>query len=300
MGLPALPGPDDAVVHVHSNEETIGPMSRRALKAKLDAGEVAQDDTFWFDGMADWAEIAQFPDLVAVDVADPAPEAAEEEDDEPDAATEEAPAETKAATSDGAPGYGADGKADTPEEDDALDLVFGSLVKASWDYHGDHRFASHIDEVFLGAIITACLDGGWCLIDLTSDGTHHYLRFEEMENHTRAIVRFTHLTPALATAKVLGQRASVIVGYGEKVKNFSVVWKALKAEYKSGLLQGSMPGTISVDGDMNAQYVYCQVPLFLSIDDYVSRDYSVDHVKLTNHFDATLNALRKYLRGRFF
>jgi hypothetical protein len=46
----------------------------------------------------------------------------------------------------------------------ALDLVFGSLVKARWDYQGEHAFASHIDEVFLGAVITACLDGGWSSI----------------------------------------------------------------------------------------------------------------------------------------
>lgn len=279
MGLPELPGADKVAVHVHANEQTIGPLSRRQLKAKLDAGEIAGDDTFWFDGMADWAEIAQFPDLVDV------PEAA-------------SPAPAPAAAG-GAPGYGADGKADSPEEDDALDAVFGELVKRSWEYHEDHRFSSHVDEVFLGAIITACLDGGWSLIDLTSDGTHHYLRFEEMEGHTRAIVRFTHLTPALATARVLGQRASVVIGYGEKTRNFTAVWKAIQAEYKSGLLSGNTPGTISVDGDMNSQYVYCQVPLYMNIDDYVARDYAVDHHKLTRHFDATLNALRKYLRGRF-
>lgn len=291
MGLPELPAPDQGAIHVHVNDETIGPMSRIALKAKLDAGQVSQSDTFWFNGMADWAEIAQFPSLVDVKAEDTfVPEA--------DAPTMEgAPAVSQAAG--GAPGYGADGKADSPEEDDALDLVFGELVKESWKYHEAHAFAGHIDEVFIGAIITACLDGGWSLIDLTSNGSHHYCRFEEMETHSRAIVRFTHLTPGLATAKILGQRASVVVGYGERMKSFGAVWKAIKAEYKSGLIQGDAPGTISVDGDMDSQYVYCQVPLYLKIDEYVGNDYAIDHVKLTRHFDATLNALRKYLRGRF-
>ena len=283
MGLPDFPGPDALAMHVHANEESIGPMSRRTLKEKLAGGEISDKDTFWFDGMDGWAEIGQFPTLVDL------PEA--------EAVQESAPV---VATPAPAPAGGADGKADSPEEDDALDLVFGDLVKASWDYHGEHAFAGHIDEVFLGAVITACVDGGWSLIDLTSDGTHHYLRFEEMKEHTRSIVRLNHLTPGLATAKVLGQRASVVVGYGEKVKNFSAVWKALKSEYKSGLIQGSVPGTISVDGDMSAQYVYCQVPLFLKLDDYVAGDYAIDHALLSRHFDATLKALRKYLRGRFF
>ena len=314
MGLPELPAPQAGAIHVHVNEETLGPMSRLALKAKVDSGEVGGTDTFWFAGMADWAEIAQFPDLIDVDEPDmptdvPAPgsDAAEElakvveevKSETPDAPEAEAPKTEAPAAAGGAPGYGADGKADTPEEDDALDEVFGGLVKESWAYHEEHAFAGHIDEVFIGAIITACLDGGWSLIDLTSNGSHHYLRFEEMETHSRAIVRFTHLTPGLATAKILGQRASVVVGYGEKMKSFTAVWKALKAEYKSGLIQGDAPGTISVDGDMDSQYVYCQVPLYLNIDDYVARDYAVDHVRLTRHFDATLNALRKYLRGRF-
>ena len=136
------------------------------------------------------------------------------------------------------------------------------------------------------------------LIDLTSDGMHHYLRFENLDDGTRTIVRFTHLTPDLSTAKVLGQRASVIVGYGEKVNNVATVYKALKAEYKSGFITGEAPGTISVDGDMQSGYVYVQVPLFLCIDDYVQRDYAVDYSKLTDHMKATVHALRKYLRGR--
>ncbi len=303
MGLPELPGADAVAIHIHSNDETIGPMTRRQVKEKLDNNEIQDTDTFWYKEMDGWAEIAQFPGLI--DVPEPAEDAMTEEAPKQvkEVATEDKPADAGAPAAppaqDGAPGYGADGKASSPEEDDALDLVFGGLVKASWDYHGEHSFASHVDEVFLGAVITACLDGGWSLIDLTSDGTHHYLRFEEMEGNTRSIVRLTHLTPGLATAKILGQRASVVVGYGEKMKNFMATWKALKAEYKSGLIQGNVPGTISVDGDMNSQYVYCQVPLFLKLDDYVNADYSVDHNLLTHHFDATLNALRKYLRGRF-
>ena len=108
-----------------------------------------------------------------------------------------------------------------------------------------------------------------------------------------------YLTGSLTTAAVQGHRVGAVIGYGEKMKNFSRVWSAIKAEYKSGLISRDTPGAISVDGDMSSQYVYVQIRLFLKVDDYVSRDYSIDYHRLDEHLDATLNALRKYLRGRF-
>ena len=172
-------------------------------------------------------------------------------------------------------------------------------MRASWDYLADHQFAGHIDEVFLGAVITSTLDAGYALIDITSDGTHHYLRFEKLADKTRVIFRLTHLTAGLATAKVLGQRASVIVGYGEKIGSIGKVMKAVKAEYQSGYMRNPEPGTISVDGDVSSGYVYCQVDMYWNIDEYVSREYAIDYEKLTGHVSASINALRKYLRGRF-
>lgn len=268
-----LPGPDSVVLHVHGADGQSGPYSRRQLKERLASGASKPGDHYWFDGMEDWMPIKSAPALLELPVeAEPV-----------------SPAATQAASTDAG-----------LSEDDRLDGIFSSLVKKSWEYHADHAFASHIDEVFLGAIITSTLDTGANLIDITSDGTHHYLRFEDATDNSRVIVRFTHLTPGLATAKVLGQKADMVVGYGERVKNFGKVWSAIKAEYKSGLLNSNEPGTISVDGDMNSQYVYCQVPLYLTIDDYVKRSYHVDTDLLREHLDGTLHALRKYLRGRFY
>ncbi|MCO4747433.1 MAG: DUF4339 domain-containing protein [Proteobacteria bacterium] len=259
MSSPELPALDAAEVHVHTAGGQIGPITRFQLKEKLGAGEVSATDDYWFAGMEEWKPLSSRPELFE-GLPDPS---------------------------------------SVLSEDDRLDGVFSNLVHASWDYHSDHKFASHIDEVFLGAIITGYLDNGWSLIDINSDGTHHYLRFEDMKDHSRSIVRFTHLTPDLALSEVLGHRASVVVGYGERLKNFSKVWSAIKSEYKSGFLAGDTPGTISVDGDISSQYVYCQVPLFLKIDDYVSRAYEVDYKKLDNDLDACTHALRKYLRARF-
>jgi len=289
MSKSELPAPDAAAIHVHTPGGTLDPMSRLDLKAKVDAGEVSTADQFWFAGMGDWVPAETKPEAEATPAAETKPEA----EATPAA---EVPAEKAAPTPEAAE-TSAGPAAET--EDDRLDAVFGDLVQASWDYFGDHDFASHVDEVFLGAIITSSLDINYSLIDLTSDGTHHYLRFENMEDHSRFIVRFTHLTADLATARVLDHRANMVIGYGEKTKQFQKVWKALKAEYKSGLIQGNSPGTFSVDGDLSSQYVYVQVPLFMRIDDYVARDYTIDFARLGEHLGATTHALRKYLRGRF-
>lgn len=265
--LPSLPAPDAEVVHVHTDGGGVGPLSRRAIQAKLAAGELKRDDNFWYDGMGGWVPLSSHPELLQ--------------------GLEEAGMASPAAPQ---PGETAD---------DRLDRVFGQLVQASWDYYEDHAYASHVDEVFLGAIITSTLDNGYSLIDLSSDGTHHYVRFEDLKDHSRIIVRLTHLTGDLTRAKVQGHRASVIVGYGERVSDFSKIWQALKAEAKSGYIHSAEPGTITVDGDVNTAYIYVQVDLFLTVDDYVKRDYSIRYDVLKDHMAATTNALRKYLRGRF-
>ena len=184
-------------------------------------------------------------------------------------------------------------------EDDHLDAIFGDLVTKSWDWYSDHTFARSIDEVLVGATITGVLDLGHVLIDLTSDGTRHFLRFENTDDQSRLAVRLHHLTGDLTTAKVQGHKASVVVGYGERVRDFTNVWQAIKAELKSGLVARDEPGAISVDGDATTQYVYVQCRLILDVDNYVSRDWSTNTDLLSTHLGACRHALRKYLRGRF-
>jgi hypothetical protein len=264
VALARMPGPDEVVLHVHGDKGQVGPLSRRALDEAVKAGQHALSDHVWMQGMTDWVPLSSVPEVFAgLDAPTEAPVA---------------PGQT---------------------EDDRLDAVFGGLVQKSWDYLENHEFAGHIDEVFLGAIITSTLDNGYSLIDISSDGTHHFLRFQNMQDHSRIITRVTHLTGSLAISKVLGQRASLIVGYGEKVAAIGKVMSAVNAEMKSTFLQNADPGTVTVDGDLTTGYVYCQVDLYLSIDDYVARDYTIDYSKLTTHIGATTHALRKYLRGRF-
>jgi hypothetical protein len=268
MALPRLPEPDEAVFLVHAAEGQLGPMSRRNLVERLDAGAFPATAHLWLKGMEGWEPISAHEAELRGGL---------------DAAPEPVPSAPRAGET----------------QDDALDRVFGDLVRDSWAWIGDQRFASHVDEVFLGALITSTLDTGFALIDLSSDGTHHFLRFEKMEDRSRILFRMTHLTPSLAISKVLGQRASVVIGYGERVGNIAKIWSAIQAEMKSAYLRDDDPGTITVDGDVNSGYVYCNVDLFFDIENYVARDYTIDNARLSNHVAATTHALRKYLRGRF-
>ena len=273
MSLPNLPEPD-VLIHVHSAETGRTELSRRQIRDQLAAGALVGTDLFWFSGMERWLPLAEHPALT--DIVDAAPAAAP---------APEPPAR--------------DAHRESALTDDALDAVFGELVQQSWQYHSDQSFAGHIDEVMVGALITDGVRRGLSLIDLSSDGTNHYMRFENLADHSRVIIRLTHLTGSMTAAAVQGHRIGAVIGYGEKLKDFSRVWSAIKAEYKSGLVARDTPGAISIDGDLSSQYVYVQIRLFLKIDDYISRDYSVDYHRLDAHLDATLNALRKYLRGRF-
>lgn len=265
MGLPRVPRPDEVAIFVHAKSGQVGPLSRRAIRERVDAGELAVSDHLWMEGMAAWEKMSTIEGFF--DGLDQQPLTSPRREGE--------------------------------SEEDYQERVFGGLVQGSWDYLSEHSFASHIDEVFLGAVITSTLDTGYSLIDLRSDGSHHFLRFENLEDHSRILFRLTHLTPSLAIAKVLGQRASAIVGYGEKVGNISKIMNAIRAEVKSGYIDNADPGTITVDGDINTGYVTCQVDLFLKIDDYVAPDYTIDHASLSAHIAACKHALRKYLRGRF-
>jgi hypothetical protein len=286
MALPRMPGPDEAVLHVHTAAGQRGPLSRRALTEALAAGTLPAEGHLWMKGMDAWEDLADHRDALAAGLGDPAPAAAPAPTPAPAPAADEAPPVAAAPALEAL-------------SDDALDAVFGGLVKDSWSWLGDQRFASHVDEVFLGAVITSTLDTGYSLIDLSSDGTHHFLRFENLTDRSRILFRLTHLTPTLAVSKVLGQRASAVIGYGERVRNLGKIWTAIQAEMKSSFLREADPGTITVDGDVQSGYVYCNVDLFLDIDAYVARDYRVDHALLSKHVAGTVHALRKYLRGRF-
>lgn len=181
-----------------------------------------------------------------------------------------------------------------------MDEVFVKLVHSSWKRHGRRLLSTEVDEVLVGAVITATLDNGYALIDLNSTGSDHYLRFEQLETGSRIIFQLTHHGESLLTSQVLGHEASVRIGYGERVKDFGSVYRAVKQELKGGYIAQAEPGIITVDGDISSQYIYVEVGMLWDIKDYLNPEnpYQVNYPKLTEHIQASVHALRKYLHGR--
>jgi len=249
-----------------------GPHPEAALAERLARGELPPDTPAWMEGMEAWSTLGA---LSVQGAAAPAPPAAPNTED------------SVAVVSQGG------------GEAEALEAHFGTLVKASWRHYNQSVFASRVDEVFLGAVITVTVERGAALIDLNSDGQNHYARFERLADKSRTVVRVTHLTPGVVASRVQGHLVSIVMGYGEMVESFATVWSALKAEYRSGLIASPEPGTITVDGDMDTRYIYVQVDLIWNAGDYVGESWSIDYEKLGKDLDATQHVLRKYLRGRF-
>lgn len=250
-----------------------GPHPEAALAERLARGELRPDTPAWMEGLDAWTTLGA---LGLSPAAAPPPT--------PSPPTDDSVAVVSArGTADG----------------EALEARFAGLVQQSWRLYNQSVFARHIDEVFLGALITVMVERGSALIDLTSNGQHHYARFERLGEKSRSYFRVTHLTPGVVDSKVQGHLVSIVVGYGEMVESFGTVWTALKAEYRSGLLASPEPGTITVDGDMDTRYIYVQVDLIWNAGDYVGADWSIDYEKLGADMDATLHVLRRYLRGRF-
>lgn len=179
-----------------------------------------------------------------------------------------------------------------------LENVFINLVETSWERFNEEIYNRRIDDLLIGGVVVAMVEDGSALIDLSSDGVSHYLRFEHMEEKHRLIFRLTNLSENLTTAKVLGHRANVIIGYGEPVKDAAKLWQTLKSEVKSSFLVNDEPGVITTDADIGAGYIYAQVPLILDLDPYFDEHYDIDYVMLRSHINATVHSLKKYLQGR--
>ncbi len=176
--------------------------------------------------------------------------------------------------------------------------LFVSLVNASWERYHEVYQNERMDDLLVGAVIASCVEVGYSLIDLNSDGVHHYLRFEDLPTKQRLIFELKNLTENIVSAKVLGRHARVIIGYGQMVDNVRSAWQILKSEFKSGFLDPTEPGVITCDADLDTGYVYAQVPLLLDLDQYFGQGFEVNYGLLQKHIDATKQSLAKYLNGR--
>lgn len=288
---------------VASPEGNKGPFDEAQMLGMIEDRSLRGDMYVWRDGWDNWKLVRDSGDFAPPSAAqqaadasattERAPEpsaepAAEASAEAPTAAQAEAAAPTSVAIPDG------------QNQDDYLDSIFIDQLEKSWSRHRRRQRSMEVDEVLVGGVITGCLDSGYSLIDLDSDGRNHNLRFEDVETGNRVIFRMQHLAESLLTAKVLGHEAMVQVGYGERVKDFGRVWKAVKQEMRGGYVRQADPGIITVDGDISSQYIYVEVGLIWDLNDYLIGDdsYKVSYPKLSRDIGATLHALRKYLHGR--
>ncbi|MFZ1541796.1 MAG: hypothetical protein WAT32_00710, partial [Candidatus Microthrix parvicella] len=200
--------------------------------------------------------------------------------------------------------------------DQELDDTFMELVSRSSDLYKESERATSMDEVFLGGVIAAFGANGFLLIDIFTGGSlrssgsasapqvstpinRHELRFEHPPSGARVALIVDHLTPDVGSAKVLGQRARLQLGYGERIPNFGQVGRALRQEMASTFVVSPEPGRVTFDADLSSGFVYCQTDLLWELDRYVDDSMDVDAELLHKHLAAIVHTMRKFLRLRF-
>ncbi|NJP04430.1 MAG: hypothetical protein HC837_01735 [Chloroflexaceae bacterium] len=179
-----------------------------------------------------------------------------------------------------------------------MEAVYVELVQSSWKKYEEYIHNKRMDDLLIGGVIPVMVGDGYALIDLSSDGINHYLRFEQLDSRERIIFRLTNLSEELVTAKVLGRHAQVVIGYGEHTQKTQTLFETFKSEMKSAFLDTNEPGVVTVDADVTAGYIYVQVSLIFDLDSYFREGYDIDYLLLRKHIMATVQSLQKYLRGR--
>lgn len=293
-----MPEPQDQVHWVDPGGQQVGPEPLEVLLQRHQAGQIPATTLIWWEGAADWTPLHQAPgvDLPAAPASAPA----------------------TGATANFAPGS-ASAALMSGMTDQELDDEFIDLVGRSWDMYKETEFATSIDEATLGGVITAMVDCGFVLIDLSTASAwaasaattttvdvgstvsmaHHQLRFEEPSTHARVTMSLEHLTPDPAVAKLIGHRASVIIGYGERVPNFTKVGQALRQEVQSTFIASPEPGTVTFDADLSSGYVYAQIDLLLELERYIDEHLDVDHELLRRHLASVVYTMKTFIQARF-
>lgn len=293
-----MPAPNQPVHWVDQSGNQVGPEPFETVAQRVGAGQIPATTQVWWEGAPGWMPFDQASAESAAGADAAGPAAA------PAAAQPAGPLTASQALMSGL-------------TDQELDDEFISLVAKSWEMYKETEFATSIDEAFLGGVVTAMVDCGFALIDLETAGvwataaaagtevgstvttSHHQLRFEEPETQSRVTVAIEHLTPDVASAKMIGHRASAIIGYGQRVPNFSQVGQAVRQEVQSGLIFSPEPGTVTFDADISSGYVYAQIDLLLELDRYVAEDLDVDHELLRRHLASVVYTMKTFVQTRF-
>ncbi len=161
--------------------DQVGPMPLDDVVASIRSGQRLPSVQVWWDGCPGWFPFDSRPDLAAMiappgAAAPPPPGAAAPPPPGPGG-----PAPAPPGPGAPAPGVGPMAAAPTSADEEELEALFSEMVHKSWTYFKRVDFATHLDEVLLGSLIASTTGTGQVLIDLTSDGRNHYVRFEEAE-----------------------------------------------------------------------------------------------------------------------
>ena len=305
-----MPDPQTPVHWIDTAGNQQGPEPWETVTARVHAGQIPPSTQVWWEGAPGWQAYDQAAPAAASPVPTPAAVPT------PEAAT---PQSASQALMSGL-------------TDQELDDEFIGLVGRSWEMYKETEFATSIDEAMLGGIITALVDCGFVLIDLetagalfgaaapaatgttttttttttsttavdsTATAAHHQLRFEEPQTRARVTVAMEHLTADVASAKMIGHRASAIIGYGERVNDFAKVGQAVRQEMQSNFVLSPEPGTVTFDADMSSGYVYAQIDLLLELDRYVDEDLAADHELLRRHLASVVYTMKMFVQSRF-
>ena len=190
------------------------------------------------------------------------------------------------------------GREGPPVTNASQEELYTTLVQRSWRHFHQRYLNQKLDDVVVGAVIAANVNQDFQLIDLHSDGTNHYLRFEEPradargDNHfvgsplkdepslpddphlhphppNRVLFRLRHLSDDFVDAQVQGHLADVVIGYGEFTEDLEELWKELRVDTLQAALRVQEPGVILFEADLAGKYLYAQVPLLLELDRYL-------------------------------
>ncbi|MBW6471302.1 MAG: hypothetical protein K0A90_08810 [Methanosarcinaceae archaeon] len=171
--------------------------------------------------------------------------------------------------------------------------TFEQLIKDSWKLAEEEHAATYIDEVFIGGLVSTMLESGHALFDISSTGDYHNMMFENLGNQDRVVIQIQHTSNALAEAKTLGHRMQFTCGYGMRAKK---IGKLISSSWRESL--SSLLGDIgSIMYDVQGNYLFASMPLYIKADDYVDLGTLVpDFERIAEDMSAIMEKLKEFVK----
>ncbi len=171
--------------------------------------------------------------------------------------------------------------------------TFEQLIKDSWKLAEEEHTATYIDEVFIGGLVSTMLESGHALFDVSSTGDYHNMMFENLDSQDRIIIQVRHDSNALAEAKTLGHRMQFTCGYGMRAKKMG---KLISSSWRESL-SSSLGDIGSIMYDVQGNYLFASMPLYITADDYIDLDTLVpDFERIAEDISAITEKLKEFVK----